>query len=373
MDKMIKRILVAVLAALWAAAAIVVSPAFAAGDATTAPSPIANAISKGNFSALMFGDWYWVQGHHTDKYKGQNGMQFRRINFSYDYDIDEEFSARFRLEAANDDFTAAAAKMTPFVKDAFLKWKFQATHAALFGLSASPTWDEIEEFWGYRSVEKTPLDLQKWGGSRDTGLALRGNFDSEKRFGYHAMVGNGSDTSQETNKTKKVYLALDAKPVGDFYVQAYGDYETNKSVTPGSSVGTYQIFAGWKTGRGRVGAQYAHQWRGVTAGTDLHMNLVSVFGVAKLTDRWSALARWDYHMDYNPGLSGVQYFGFSGAGNTNVNKAKNTLLVFGADYSRAEGKVHFIPNVEIFTFGRNDAGFRPAAVVMPKLTVLFKF
>lgn len=366
-----KHVFTIVLAALWCGTVVGASPAFAAGDATS--NPVANAISKGKFSVLMFGDWYWVQGHHTGKYKGQNGLQFRRINFSYDYDIDEEFSARFRLEAANDDFTKAAAAMTPFVKDAFLKWKFQPTHGALFGLSASPTWDEIEEFWGYRSVEKTPLDLQKWGGSRDLGIALRGHFDPEKQFGYHVMTGNGSDTKQETNKTKKVYLALDAKPIGGFYVQAYGDYETNKSVTPGSSVGTYQIFGGWKTGRGRVGLQYAHQWRGVTGGPDKHLNLVSVFGVAKLTERWSALARWDYHMDYNPDLAGVSYFGFSGAGNTNVTNAKNTLLVFGADYSRAEGKVHVIPNVEIFTFGRNDAGFRPASVVMPKLTVLFKF
>ena len=171
-------------------------------------------------------------------------------------------------------------------------------------MSASPTWDEIEEFWGYRSVEKTPLDLQKWGSSRDMGVALRGHLDAEKRFGYHVMAGNGSETKQETNKTKKYYLALDAKPGGGFYVQAYGDYEANKSVTPGSSVGTYQIFGGWKTGRGRVGLQYAHQWRGVTGGPDKNLNLVSAFGVAKLTERWSALARWDYHMDYNPDLAG---------------------------------------------------------------------
>ena len=107
---------VVVSAILWCSAALIAPFAHAVGEAD----------AKGKFSALMFGDLYWVQGHHTDKYKGQNGLWFRRINFTYDYDIDEEFSARFRLEAANDDFTKAAAAMTPFVKDAFLEMEIPA-------------------------------------------------------------------------------------------------------------------------------------------------------------------------------------------------------------------------------------------------------
>ncbi|MBI4055366.1 MAG: hypothetical protein HY402_04445 [Elusimicrobia bacterium] len=329
--------------------------------------------AQGKWSGYIFGDAYWFAAHHTKKFQGQNGVWLRRIYLTYDYDIGDNFATRLRMEASQSDFTAAATTMQPFLKDAYLEWKCPTAPSSLFfGLSASPTWDEIENFWGYRPVEKTPLDLQKWGGSRDVGLAARGFWDKEKTFGYHAMVGSGSDTKQETNKNKKLYLALDGKVAG-WYVQAYGDYENNRDGTPGSSWYTLQGFIGWKSEGGRLGVQYAHQVREVTPAPDLRLDILSAFAVKKLAEKWSAFARLDYHADPNPDASKITYFGLSGSGATNVNTAKNTLLVFGADYSRAEGKVHLMPNVEVFLFGKNGSGERPKEVVIPRLTAYYKF
>jgi hypothetical protein len=322
----------------------------------------------------MFGDYYWLASHHTDKYKGINGFRFTRIYLTYDHELSEGFSARAQMEAAQSDFTTAAAtKMTPFFKAAYLQWKYQGPHSAYFGLSASPTWEEVEGFWGYRSVAKTPLDLQKWGSSRDSGLALKGKFGQDAKFGYHAMVGNGVDTNQETNKNKKLYLALNYKPVKAVFLEAYGDYENNKSNTPGSSVLTLQGFAGVKGDWGRLGVQYAKQMSERSTADALHRNLFSAFLVGKFHPKWSGFARWDLHANPNPDLSSQTYFGTSAAGNTNANTAKNTFLLFGLDHSRADGRVHLMPNVEVFRFGKNDKNFRPVDVVIPKLTVHYTF
>lgn len=328
----------------------------------------------GKWSGYMFGDYYLIASHHSDEYKNINGVWFRRIYLTYDYDISSDFSTRLRAEASTSDFTAASSTMNPFFKDAYLKWKYTGAHTAFFGLSSSPTWDNIESFWGYRSVEKTPLDLFKWGGSRDIGLAIQGYCDENKTFGYHLMLGSGSDTKQETNKTGKVYLALDIKPASDLYLQLYGDYENNKGTTPNTPWYTFQYFLGWKTEGGRIGLQHAVQFREQTGGGKLQLDILSAFTALKLADSVSAFGRFDYHMDPNPDASKIAYFDLSGSGNTNTNTAKNiSLIVLGLDFSLAAGKVHLIPNVETLMFGENDKKQTPGAVVIPKLTVYYIF
>jgi hypothetical protein len=85
----------------------------------------------GKFSGLMFGDYYWYFDRHQDgisfsdptPVEGQHGLWFRRIYFTYDFAYNEKLTTRFRLEAnSNGDFTGG--DLTPYVKDAYLKWTY---------------------------------------------------------------------------------------------------------------------------------------------------------------------------------------------------------------------------------------------------------
>jgi len=51
----------------------------------------------GSFSGYMFGDYYWVAASHDTSLENQNGFWSRRIYFTYDQGLSEEFSMRFRL------------------------------------------------------------------------------------------------------------------------------------------------------------------------------------------------------------------------------------------------------------------------------------
>ena len=75
----------------------------------------------------------------------------------------------------------------PFVKDAFLTAKL-GRHTLLLGLIGTPLYDTLDEFWGYRPMEKTPIDLFKFGNSREFGVGMKGALDARGKLTYTVVV-----------------------------------------------------------------------------------------------------------------------------------------------------------------------------------------
>jgi len=228
----------------------------------------------------------------------------------------------------------------PFTKDAYIKWNHTG-HQVIFGLSPTPTWDVIEKIWGYRSVEKTPLDLQKYGSSREFGIALKGHLDTDKRFAYHVMLANGSATKSETNEEKKVMGSLGFHPNDEVTLEFYADWENRGD----PSRYTIQGFASYDTGDYRAGIQYARQTETQTGCPDVTREVFSLFGVARMADRVSVLGRLDRNFDAAP--SGISYLPFDPtAGSSN-------LVVAGLDFEPVKD-VHIMPNVEAVVYGGRE-------------------
>jgi hypothetical protein len=315
----------------------------------------------GKISGYMFGDWYWVAANHDSTLKNQNGLWFRRIYVTYDKGLSEEFAVRFRFETSNSGDFKAGGRLDPFFKDAYLKWT-RNRHSIIFGLSSSPTWERVESIWGYRSVEKTPLDLQKgWGGSRDFGIAFQGSLDPNKKLLYHFMIGNGSDTKSETDKDKKIYLSLAVKPVKELTVEAYWDWENRQD---DKDVLTLQGFASYEQKKGRVGVQFAQQTRQQGPGKDdLKLEIFSVFGAGQLSEKAWAFGRIDRMFDPSP--KGIAYIPFA--------EAKSTLIIAGVDLKPIP-EVHLMPNVEVVVYSENEVTkIKPDADAIPRLTVYYTF
>lgn len=133
-------------------------------------------------------------------------------------------------------------RLAPFVKDAYLRWASGA-HAVLVGISPTPTFEFIESFWGYRSVEKTPLDLQKWDGSRDFGVAAMGTLDKAKTVYYNVMLGNGSDTGSETDKSKSVRGSFGYRATSGFVAEGYVDWQDKPKEAARSTMQAFSVFA----------------------------------------------------------------------------------------------------------------------------------
>ena len=137
---------------------------------------------------LVFGDLYAVSNHHLPEAEDKVGFWIRRIYLTGDFNFSRQIFVRVRFEA-NQDGDFVSNSFTGNIKDLFLRWTL-GRHRLFFGLGPTPTFDLVEDLWGYRSLEKTPLDLQGEP-SRDWGIAVHGPLSQNRPINYRVMVGTG--------------------------------------------------------------------------------------------------------------------------------------------------------------------------------------
>lgn len=334
--------------------------------ATAAPA----LAGEGKWGGEAFGDVYWFAANHDSVLEGENGMWIRRINLSYDYKFSDAYSARVRLEAASPgDFTSST--MITFVKDAWLRWA-NTNHAALMGLQVTPTFNVIENVWGYRSVEKTPVDLQGLGSSRDLGIGAIGAFGASKKLGYHVLVADGSGTKSETDEGKKIMGAVNVHPNDKLVLEVYADYEDRVN---DADRRTLQAFAGYQAAKLRAGFQWTEQKR-TTVGEDVDLTILSGFAAVQASEKMWVFGRVDRNDDANPDGNKIAYIPFD-------KSAANTFVVGGLDFvlwqeNNDKGKMvadaHLMPNVEaIFYESPDGGGPTPDNDVIPRLTFAMHF
>lgn len=320
------------------------------------------AVQEGKFSGLMFGDYYAVLSNHKPAAKQQNGFWFRRIYYTYDKPLSPAFTTRFRLELNSPgNYAATSVKMTPIVKDAYLKWT-RTRHNILFGISPSPTFEISDRIWGFRSVEKSLGDLQRIAGSREFGVAFQGAFDSGKKFNYHGTIGNGADNGSETDKNKKISLSLSAVPAKGFTIEGYVDWENRLG---GKDRYTAQGLLGYERPNFRGGALVGHQTRkSGTAAAAVTLPYTSLFFSAKVAPQVWGLARFDRMFKPNPDGEEIPYIPFDMTANSN-------LLVLGFDLLPVKD-VHLIPNIEAVLYD-GGTGPKPKTDLIARLTVFYQF
>jgi hypothetical protein len=323
----------------------------------TAWSPPDLEGQETSISGLFFGDYYGALSHHDSEVDGANGFWIRRMYLTVNTRFTSEWDARVRLEAASSGDFETSGTANPFIKDLYVRWR-RGNHQVLIGLSSSPTWNFIEGQWGYRDVEKTPLDLLKMGSSRDLGVSFKGSIDEDQKFRYHLMFGNGSATKAETNKGKKVMGALQFYPTSNLIFEANADYESRGE---GMDRTTYQAAGVARGESGRVGVMAARQVRGETGEDDVNVDVYSVFGVLDAGDRVNLMARWDRMATPIPDGAKISYFRMDPT-------SAGHFFLAGVDIMLDE-HFHLIPNVEAVSYDEDELD----ADVFLKLTFSVSF
>lgn len=317
--------------------------------------------AQGELNGLMFGDYYYIFSHNNSSLKGQNGFWFKRIYFTYDYKISERWSTRFRLEMNSPGDFKTKDTLKPFVKDAYLQWK-RGNQNIILGISPTPTWEYVESFWGYRSVEKTPVDLYKMGDSRDFGVALRGSLGKRGLFSYHLMFGNGEGVRSEVNKEKRFMGSFLIKPFKCISFELYGDYAQGASHT---NYWTYQGLLGCRWERGRIGIQYVHQvkqqgWEK----NDLKIDVLSVLGAYNVYRKVTFFFRYDRMYKPLPVASTINYVPMN-------ENAPFHMGIVGVDLKISES-ISFIPNVMAVLYDEYN-NFRPKNDIYLRVTFFYSF
>ncbi|MDX1585916.1 MAG: hypothetical protein R3222_04195 [Balneolaceae bacterium] len=316
----------------------------------------------GEFSGVFFGDFYWFPSSHDATLEGNNGFWIRRIYFTYDKDINDSFSTRLRLEMNSEGDFITNSKLFPSVKDAYLRWR-NGDHSVYAGIASTPTWALVEDVWGYRPVEKSPLDLHQFGSSRDLGIAVKGQVGTDNRIGYHFMFGNGNSNRTELNRQKKFMLSLSYRLTDRLVVQGYGDYN---GLGNNRDIYTAQLFIGYESESITAGALYAYQFRNNTVQNgDLNLDLASLFLRAPISQNINGYLRADHMFDPNPSGPGIDYLPMD-------DRTSRTVLIGGLDVELGRD-VHLMPNIETVVYGESSVGVRPDADVVPRLTLMYRY
>jgi hypothetical protein len=280
--------------------------------------PVPQPTPRGRISGYVFGDFYYVSQHHlTDPdWDGQYGFWFRRVYFTYDYDISSKLTTRFRLEM-NSPGNLESTTLTPYVKDAYIRYSYLNKQQIYLGISPTATFNWLEGFYGLRHIEKTPVDLYKLDSSRDFGVTFEGPI--AKTPGYYVVQwGNDSSQKAETNifKVYRFEGRFDRNPgVG---LEAFYAHFQGKN---GMDENMYQVFGGFRTSKARAGLQYVrdHLDSGTSA-PDTNINVTSLFGVADVMPKKATVfARVDWVNGNNnkttatgvPGVDGIDYLHLS--------------------------------------------------------------
>jgi hypothetical protein len=313
---------------------------------------------EGKISGYIFGDYFYEFSHPnaaTDKLN-RNGFQFRRAYFTYDRDLSEKFSVRFRLEMNSPDLTkvqdfGTSTTLAPFIKHAYLRWNnFIPQSRMLFGLVGTPTFNLSEEVWGYRSVEKTVMDLRGIAPSSDLGLALEGKLAKSGVLNYTIVVANGTGTRSETDKNKRVYVNAPIKIQGGFSLVPYFDYEGGND---GRDKNVLALFAGLQKPRFHGGVEVFQKKsnKALANNQDRTENGFSIFGAVKAAEKVKLFGRFD---KYDP--------------NTDVDENGISLILAGLDFA-ADKNVNIIPNVRIESYQASSAD----ANTIGQVTFYFRF
>jgi hypothetical protein len=365
-------------------------------------------LAQGKFSGVFYGDYFYNAARDTltnttnlpnsalTGPKSLQGFVIRRVYFTYDYDLAEQFATRFRLEVDQTPNSSGSYVVLQngntgvFVKDAWLRWKNIVKGSDFyFGVSPTAAYEISEQTWSYRSLEKTIMDLRGIVSSRHLGADLRGKFDEDGMFGYWLTVANANSGNQPKDQTAALKngdkynlysLNFSYRPVKPVVVTLYGDFRPTYPVNDPASTSvpkatvsnnafTGALFASYKQGNdyaiGLEGfmQQASNAYALPTAPTDLKSLKrmgISVWVWYNFNDDLGAVARFDY---YDPK---------SGSDVTEKGDIRNYIL--GSVVYKPAKNVQFMPNVQVETYESLPNGGRSIkTAVTARLTTAFSF
>jgi hypothetical protein len=321
---------------------------------------------SGEIKGYVAADYFYLINHNTgpmdeEGFEGRHGLWFRRIYFTYNNKLSDTVKMRLRLEMNSPgDFTSKKT-LVPFVKDAYLSFSLGGGHSLIAGIQGPPSFALEEDVWGWRPLEKTPLDLYKWTSSRDFGVAVKGG----NNLTYHVMFGQGSSNKSETNNGKKFFGAL-AYQTDAFVVEGMAQYED----ADGDDDLILKGFGAFRGDWGRVGVTYAYRdYKEVGAPEGLCYNILSGFAVIKAGEKAEIIGRYD--MNFGDGYK----LDFGGSGISYVPFADNHEFSFAlaAVSYQVHKNIWIIPNVKFSMYKEDELGFKPDGDFYGCLTLYFKY
>ena len=257
----------------------------------------------------------------------KGSFAFDRVYFTYKNSISDDLAFKFQTDVGE---VGSEERLTVYLKKAQVDWQSPVGKITL-GMQGMNMFNVTEKNWGFRFIEKSPMDLHKFSASADMGVGVSGNFND---ISYSLLSTNGAGYKKEENDAfKKTSIQL-----------VYGEKKLVKN--DGFNIGTslsfesyydegdymesvMAAFGGYAGNGFRIGAEFDTK---TDSKTELSEQIIAFYGSYKFTDDFEGLMYIDmYDLD------------------TDVDKNSETYIIAGLNYYPTKG-LTIAPNVRMISF-----------------------
>ena len=276
----------------------------------------------------------------------KSSFGFDRVYFTYKNSVSDNISFKFQTDVGRFDFVdedddgnaivGGKSHLFAYIKKAQLDWKTPISKITL-GMQGMNVFNVTEKTWGFRFIEKSPMDKHKFSSSADMGIGVSGKFSN---VSYSLLSTNGAGyKKEESDAFKKTSIQL-----------VYGEKKLVKK--DGFNIGTsltfepyhdgedymksVMAFFGGYAGSGfRVGAEFDTK---TDSKTELSEQIIAFYGSYKFTDVFEGLVYIDMYDE-----------------DTATDEDGETYIIAGLNYYPTKG-LTITPNVRLKSFEDGSDG-----------------
>ena len=287
--------------------------------------------TQGIFSGVTYFDYTYDLSENAIN---DDGFGLKRVYFTYVETLSENISYKFQT-----DIDYKSSPINVYLKNAKLDWK-SPIGKLTFGMQGMNIFNVTEKTWGFRFLEKSPMDKHKFSSSADMGAGYSGSFNN---LNYSFMYTNGTGYKEnENDKHKKISAQFvygqkklsknNGINIGtSFSIEPYDDDGDTKSKT------LMAFYGGYAGNVLRIGAEFDTY---TDDGSDITQQIIAGYANYKLSDKINILGRVDM---FDPWTKSIDD---SDTADINEEKDNQTNIIAGFNYIPTQG-LTITPNVRI--------------------------
>ncbi len=307
----------------------------------------------GEFSGVVYYNYTYDL---TEDAANDDGFALNRVYLTYTKELSKGISYKFQT-----DINSSATPKEVYLKNAKVDWESRIGKLTI-GLQGMNVFNIAEKNWGFRFLEKSPMDMYGFSSSADMGVGYSGKLSI---IDYSLMVTNGTGyKNNENNKYKKIsaqfvygeknLIKNDGFNVGLSYTTETYEREFNKTENQ-TLIG---LFCGYSSNGLRVGGEYdmyTHPLYDITETytpndmDQITSQIMAVYTSYKITSKLEGLVRYDM---YDP--------------DTDTDKNGANYMIAGLNYYPVKGLI-ITPNLRLTTPEEGEG------ITHAKLNFQFKF
>ncbi len=238
-------------------------------------------------------------------------FEINRAYFTFERNVSDNVDFKFQLDAGREkvaskidtsdfSFSKKETRLYSYIKNAKLTWK-TGFGKLIFGMQGMNMFSVQEKNWGYRFIEKSAIDANKFSSSADMGIGFSTKLGPVSTSVLYTNGAGYKYPESDEHKKVSVNAFLGEKKLGKGNGYNAGAVFSSEPTDTDPTM-VYGAFAATQMGAIRVGGEYD-----VMSSGDETESLISVYGNFRALDGVEIFGRMDTMDETNSLLAGFNY------------------------------------------------------------------